>query len=174
MKSSVCSSLLVFAALVTGCAKTETAELQWSVPGEGKAQGAISGLVNTVTLNVEHPEKTMPGVVKVPVSKLVAKDENLTRQLQSAQWLNAAVYPEIVFELESISDEGDGRWEALGHVRLCGRRTKISFPFQFEKVSDTEARIISHLALQPKNLLPIKGDQDIQVLLDFNFLVRAK
>lgn len=67
----------------------------------------IRGLSNSVQGNVTfkvNDIKTLKGKVIVPVSSIKTGIDMRDEHMKSEGWLNAAAYPEIIFEIKKISD----------------------------------------------------------------------
>lgn len=67
----------------------------------------INGLTNDVkgkvTFNV-NDIKTLKGIISVSVASIKTAIDLRDEHLRSANWLNAAAYPEITFKIKSIND----------------------------------------------------------------------
>ena len=66
--------------------------------------GTGSAISGTVSFDVTNFAKTLKGKISIKVASINTGIELRNRHLQSANWLNAGKYPEVSFEIVSISD----------------------------------------------------------------------
>ena len=66
--------------------------------------GTANGIGGTVTFDVDNFAKTLKGKLTVQVASMNTGIELRNHHLQSPNWLDAANYPEISFEIKSVSD----------------------------------------------------------------------
>ena len=66
--------------------------------------GTANGIGGSVSFDVANFAKTLKGKLTVQVTSMNTGIELRNHHLQSANWLDAAKYPEISFEIKSVSD----------------------------------------------------------------------
>lgn len=66
--------------------------------------GTGSAISGTVSFDVANFSKTLKGKISVKVASINTGIELRNHHLQSANWLNAEKYPEVSFEVVSVSD----------------------------------------------------------------------
>jgi polyisoprenoid-binding protein YceI len=66
--------------------------------------GTGSALSGSITFDISNFAKTLKGKISVKVSSINTGIELRNRHLQSANWLDASKYPDITFEIISVSD----------------------------------------------------------------------
>jgi polyisoprenoid-binding protein YceI len=87
--------------------------------------GTASGISGSVTFDVANFTKSLKGKIIFQVISLNTGIELRNHHLQSANWLDAAKYPEISFEIKSVSDvkqTADNKLEfnVIGNFSLHG------------------------------------------------------
>ena len=66
--------------------------------------GTANGIGGSVSFDVANFAKTLKGKLTMQVTSMNSGIELRNRHLQSTNWLDAAKYPEISFEIKSVSD----------------------------------------------------------------------
>lgn len=93
--------------------------------------GTATGISGKVSFDPEAPGKTS-GKVVVAVDSLSVANSKMVEHMMGAKWLDAKSYPEITFELDSISGlEDDGKkiaGTARGTMTIKGVSKELSVP----------------------------------------------
>lgn len=66
--------------------------------------GTANGIGGSISFDVANFAKTLKGKLTVQVTSMNTGIELRNHHLQSSNWLDAAKYPEISFEIKSVSD----------------------------------------------------------------------
>lgn len=66
--------------------------------------GTASGISGTVSFDPANFEKTIKGKISVSVASINTGIDLRNTHMKSANWLDEAKYPDIIFEIKSVSD----------------------------------------------------------------------
>lgn len=66
--------------------------------------GTANGISGSVTFDVGNFAKTLKGAITIQVASMNSGIELRNTHMKSANWLDAAKYPEILFQIKSVSD----------------------------------------------------------------------
>lgn len=98
--------------------------------------GTASGISGTASFDVANFAKTLKGKIIVQVTSMNTGIELRNQHLRSSNWLDAKKYPEITFEIKSVSDvkqssENKLEFKVKGNFTLHGTTKEV--------VADAEA-----------------------------------
>lgn len=98
-------------------------------------EGKADQLEGSVTIDPSTPRLGLRGTVIVPVESMQTGNAQRDDHLRSADWLNAASFPAIRFDLDSsavaeATKKGPGKWfvNAVGQFYMKGISKRISVP----------------------------------------------
>ncbi len=101
--------------------------------------GTASGITGKVHFDPANPAATK-GKIVVAVSSMTVPNAKMTEHIMGGQWMNAAKYPEIVFEVESLSDAktvgGAVQGVAHGTMTVKGVAKEMSIPVSLTYLED--------------------------------------
>jgi polyisoprenoid-binding protein YceI len=93
----------------------------------------ILGTTRSATGFAELSGKSGSFEIKIPVASLKTGIELRDEHLRSAQWLDAAKFPDITFRGSGVTAKGDGKYELTGDLVVHGVAQKVTL------VADTKA-----------------------------------
>lgn len=121
--------------------------------------GTASGVTGTVSFDAANPGATT-GKIVVATNSLTVSNAMMTDHLRGDRWLNAAVNPEISFELgklENVKTTGnDTTATAVGKLSIKGVTKDISVPVKLTYLADALGK-----RTKPENkgdLLVVRGE----------------
>lgn len=101
--------------------------------------GSASGVTGTVSFDPANPAATT-GKIVVATNSLTVSNAMMTDHLRGDKWLNAAVNPEIVFELTKLdhvkTTGNDTTATATGNLSIKGVTKAVSVPVKLTYLVD--------------------------------------
>ena len=101
--------------------------------------GTGSGISGKIKYDPENPE-SLKGTIKLDVSSLHVPNPTMKEHMHGANWLNAAQYPDITFELtglKNIKTQGNTTTaDANGKMTIKGTTKEISIPVKITYLKD--------------------------------------
>ncbi len=82
-----------------------------------KTKGRFENFGGTIELNEQQPELTQVHVT-IDAASINTRDEKRDEHLRSADFLNAAVYPQLVFQSTSVERTGDATAKLHGNLTI--------------------------------------------------------
>ncbi|HMC26922.1 MAG TPA: YceI family protein [Verrucomicrobiae bacterium] len=102
-------------------------------------KGSASGITGKVTFDPANPG-AVRGKIVVATPSMRVPNPKMQQHLHSGQWLDAAKYPEIIFEVVSAKDvktEGDTTTaNVLGRMTIKGTTREITVPVKMTYLKD--------------------------------------
>ena len=93
--------------------------------------GTATGITGNVSFDPSSPESTS-GKVVVAVDSMSVANSKMLEHMMGGKWMNAKKYPEITFELSSLTDVMDDgkkiKGTAYGSLTMKGVTKKLSVP----------------------------------------------
>ncbi len=130
--------------------------------------GTANGISGSVTFDVANFAKTLRGKIVVKVASINTGIELRNKHLRSKNWLDAEKYPDIIFDIKSVSDvkqiaDNKLSFKVIGNFTMHGVTKEISANVEatyLDENEDTRKRA-------PGDLLGVRGKFSIK-LSDFN------
>jgi polyisoprenoid-binding protein YceI len=126
--------------------------------------GTAGGVTGTVSFDPKNPAATA-GKIVVATKSLVVPNATMTEHMLGDKWLNAAVNPEISFELsklEGVSTAGNvTSATASGKFTLNGVTKEIKVPVKLTHLADAFGKRINKPEVKG-DLLVLRGEFMIQ------------
>ncbi|MGN6111790.1 MAG: YceI family protein [Luteimonas sp.] len=107
----------------------------WSHFGYSNPSANFGGATGTITYDAAAPEKSSVEVV-LPMSGLDTFVPKLDEHLKTADFFDAAQFPQATFRSTSVKALGDGRLEVTGTLDLHGVRKPVVLEAKLNKVAD--------------------------------------
>jgi polyisoprenoid-binding protein YceI len=138
-------------------------EFKLDAPAE-KIAGAANDISGTVTFDPQNPGATR-GKIVVGTASLTVPNALQTTTMRGSQWLDAAQYPQIIFEakeLKKVKTNGDNTTaDVVGTFTLHGVSKEVTIPVEMKYLKDKLGERLG-------------GDQkgDILVITSTNFSIK--
>ncbi len=87
--------------------------------GFTKYDGEFRNATGTLTLDSKKPDASVVNI-KIPTGSVMVPNAKLKEELDSAQWLDAATYPDITFKSTKVKETGTGTADVTGDFTLHG------------------------------------------------------
>ena len=107
----------------------------WSHFGYSNPSANFGGATGTITYDAAAPEKSSVEVV-LPMSGLDTFVPRLDEHLKTADFFDAAQYPQATFRSTSVKALGEGRLEVTGTLDLHGVQKPVVLEAKLNKVAD--------------------------------------
>ncbi|HEU4991825.1 MAG TPA: YceI family protein [Luteimonas sp.] len=107
----------------------------WSHFGYSNPSANFGGATGTITYDAAAPEKSSVEVV-LPMSGLDTFVPRLDEHLKTADFFDAAQYPQATFRSTSVKALGEGRLEVTGTLELHGVQKPVVLEAKLNKVAD--------------------------------------
>lgn len=91
----------------------------WDHLGFSKPTAHAGGITGVVRYDAARPSNSSVDL-RVPVPQFTSHVAKLDEMFQSAEFFEAAKYPDIQFKSTSVTDQGDGRLQIKGVLRVKG------------------------------------------------------
>lgn len=102
-------------------------------------EGSANGISGSVTFDPENPSTTA-GKIVVTTASLHVPNPMMNEHLHGGQWMDAAKYPEIIFEtkeLKNVKVSGDNTTaDAVGTLTIKGVSKEITAPVKLTYLKD--------------------------------------
>lgn len=149
-----CLTVLIIGSLLSACKEDDKVQyytidqdasaMEWK--GYLKDDSGNNGTIKlTGKLTASDKGEITGGEIKIPLSSLVninlptdeLKDQ-LIHHLQSADFFNMAIYPEIDFKINSIApnENQPGTYQAAGELSMLGKTNPVNFPVTVNNVGN--------------------------------------
>jgi polyisoprenoid-binding protein YceI len=106
----------------------------WSHGGYSHPSANFGGATGTIVYDAAAPEKSSVEVV-LPMSGLDAFVPKLTEHLKTADFFDAATYPQATFRSTSVKALGEGRLEVAGTLDLHGVQKPVVLEVTLNKAA---------------------------------------
>jgi len=141
----------------------------WSHFGYSNPSANFGGASGTIVYDADAPEKSSVEVT-LPMSRLDTFVPKLDEHLRSADFFDAAQYPQATFRSTSVKPLGDGRLEVTGTLDLHGVQAPVVLEARLNKAApgdgDRPAKIgfdatgtIKRSAFGISRMLPMVADE---------------
>lgn len=87
--------------------------------GFTKYDGEFRNATGTLMLDSKKPDASMVDI-KIPTGSVMVPNAKLKEELDGAQWLDAAKYPDITFKSTKVKETGTGTADVTGDFTLHG------------------------------------------------------
>lgn len=89
-------------------------------------KGTVRGLKGVLTLDESHPARSSVKV-SAEIGTLSTGDEQRDGHLKSADFFDAAQFPEINFESSAVKKTGEGEYQVTGNLTVHGVTKPVTF-----------------------------------------------
>jgi polyisoprenoid-binding protein YceI len=130
--------LLAVALLAVGSAGAQNWQISKTYTVEFSSSAA-SGIFKEVTGTIKFSEKDPASSsfdISLVVSSINTGNAMMNTHAKSADWLEAAKYPAIMFKSKQIKNAADG-FLVTGDLSIHGVTKEISFPFSFKQSANS-------------------------------------
>jgi polyisoprenoid-binding protein YceI len=105
--------------------------------------GTANGISGTASFDIKNFAKTLKGKIRVKVASINTGIELRNHHLRSADWLDEPKYPEIVFEIKSVSDvkqiaDNKLEFKITGNITLHGITKEVSSSAEATYLDESE------------------------------------
>lgn len=155
-------------------------EILWSVDHMGFTtyHGVFSGASGRLTLDAEHPERSVLEV-SVPIASVLTPSEKLSEELRGAQWLDAHAFPAATFHSTRIVRTGPNSADIDGELSLHGVTAPMTLHATFKGAGTnplshavtagfSATGVVKRSAFGVKTYVPLIGD-DVELRISGAF-----
>jgi polyisoprenoid-binding protein YceI len=134
------TTFLCLVAVFPVAAQTLTIDPAWSEVsfnvsnfGVNTVYGRFDKFSGTIDFNPQSPEQSKVHVV-IQTASINTQNAKRDHHLQTADFFDAAKYPELAFESQSIERKGSG-YQMTGQLTIKGQAHPVVIPFTFTTVT---------------------------------------
>lgn len=113
--------------------------VEWTAVYTGKPiTGGFSSFATDIHFDPLKLDKSTVEV-KLDTAKITSDDKDAESALPGAEWFNASVFPQAVFEAKSFTHVEDEKYRAEGTLTIGDKKNTVVLPFSVHFYQDTEA-----------------------------------